>query len=61
MLWEALACIFGGGVRGMDAGMKIVARLRRDYVRDYLRCLDWIGVDHRQRSLAPNFAALLAA
>ncbi len=58
VLWEALACVFGGGVRGMDEGMQIVARLRCDYVRDYLRCLDWIGVDRRS-SLAPNFAALL--
>ena len=47
MLWESLACVFGGGVRGMDEGMKVVAELRRDYVRDYLRCLDWAGIDHR--------------
>jgi hypothetical protein len=58
VLWEALACAFGGGVRGMDAGMVIVRQLRRDYVRAYLRALDWIGVDHRA-ALAPNFAALL--
>lgn len=60
VLWEALACVFGGGVRGMDEGMKTVALLRRDYVRDYLRCLRWIGVD-RGASLAPNFVKLLAA
>jgi hypothetical protein len=60
VLWEALACAFGGGVRGMNAGMDLVRRLRRDYVRDYLRHLDWIGVDHRP-ALAPNFAALLEA
>ncbi|HLZ72878.1 MAG TPA: hypothetical protein VKV26_23485 [Dehalococcoidia bacterium] len=58
VLWEALACLFGGGVQGMDAGMQTVARLRRDYVRDYLRSLDWIGVDRRP-GLASNFAALL--
>jgi len=58
VLWEALACMFGGGVRGMDAGMNVVRQLRRDYVRAYLRALDWIGVDHRP-FLAPNFAALL--
>jgi hypothetical protein len=58
VLWECLACIFGGGVRGMDAGMEVVKRLRRDYVRDYLRHLDWIGVDHRA-ALAPNFKGLL--
>jgi hypothetical protein len=60
VLWEALACVFGGGVRGMDEGMNTVALLRRDYVRDYLRCLSWIGVD-RGTFLAPNFAKLLAA
>jgi hypothetical protein len=58
VLWEALACAFGGGVRQMDAGMQIVARLRRDYVRDYLCCLHWSGIDRRQ-TLAPNFVALL--
>lgn len=58
VLWEALACIFGGGVPGMDEGMRTVARLRRDYVRDYLRCLEFIGVERRP-TLAPNFAALL--
>jgi hypothetical protein len=58
VLWEALACVFGGGVRGMDAGMATVARLRRDYVRDYLRILSWIGIDHRP-TLAPNFAKVL--
>ncbi len=60
VLWEALACLFGGGVRGMDAGMQVVARLRRDYVRSYLGALQWIGVNHRP-FLAPNFVALLDA
>jgi hypothetical protein len=58
VLWEALACVFGGGVRGMDAGMAVVRRLRRAHVQDYLSCLDWIGIDHRG-ALAPNYAALL--
>src|SRR5579859_7324517 len=47
VLWEALACIFGGGVRGMDDGMRVVAQLRRDYVETYLRCLAWTGIEHR--------------
>lgn len=58
VLWEALACAMGGGVRRMDEGMKLVTSLQRDYVRDYLRCLDWIGVDHREM-LAPNFKQYL--
>lgn len=55
---EALACAFGGGVRKMEEGFAIVARLERDYVRDYLRCLDWVGID-RRATLAPSFAAAL--
>ena len=58
VLWECLACIFGGGVRGMDEGFKIVHKLRRDYVIEYLKTLGWIGVDHRF-SMAPNYAALV--
>jgi hypothetical protein len=58
VLWEALACIFGGGVRGMDAGMQIVRAMRRRYVQDFLRHLDWIGIEHRP-ALAPNFKAVL--
>jgi hypothetical protein len=58
VLWEALACVFGGGVRGMDRGMEIVRRMRRDYVQDYLRHLDWIGIEHRS-VMAPNYKAVL--
>jgi len=58
VLWEALACIFGGGVRGMDEGMAVVAKLRQDYVKSYVARLAWIGIDHH-RALAPNFAAVL--
>jgi hypothetical protein len=58
VLWESLACIFGGGVRHMDSGMAIVRSMRRRYVTDYLQYLDWIGI-HHQRMLAPNFKAVL--
>ncbi|MER3406655.1 MAG: hypothetical protein C4289_17045 [Chloroflexota bacterium] len=58
VLWEALACVFGGGIRGMGEGMQVVRRLRRDYVRDYLCCLAWVGIDRRP-TLAPNFKELL--
>jgi hypothetical protein len=58
VLWECLACIFGGGVRGLDAGMTIVKSLRRRYVQDYLGHLDWIGIEHRP-ALAPNFRSML--
>jgi hypothetical protein len=58
VLWEALACIFGGGVRAMDGGMAVVRSLRRHYVQDFLRHLDWIGIEHRPM-LAANFKAVL--
>jgi hypothetical protein len=58
VLWEALACVFGAGVRGMDAGMQVVRAMRRRYVEDLLRHLAWIGIEHRQ-ALAPNFKAVL--
>jgi hypothetical protein len=60
VLWEALACIFGGGVRHMDAGMQIVRNMRRHYVQDYLRHLDWIGIAHHS-ALTPNYKAVLEA
>jgi hypothetical protein len=60
VLWESLACIFGGGVRGMDRGMEVVKGLRRHYVRDYIRCMDWIGVDRRP-FLLPEYQELLSA
>ena len=53
VLWEALAVIFGGGVRGMDEGMKIVGRLRRDWVNAYLDRLAWAGV-MRRAALLPG-------
>jgi hypothetical protein len=58
VLWEALACMFGGGVHGMDTGMHIVWSLRRHYVKDYLQHLEWIGIEHRA-ALSPNYLAVL--
>jgi hypothetical protein len=46
VLWEALAIIFGGGVRGMDEGMRTVERLQRDWVRAYLGRLRDAGIEH---------------
>lgn len=59
VLWEALAIVFGGGVRGMNAGMAVVRRLRRDAVQGYVDRLRWTGVDRRGQ-LFPEFAANLA-
>ena len=57
---EALACALGGGVHHMAAGMKVVAQLRQRYVQDYLRHLDYIGVDRRP-TLSPGFKQILEA
>lgn len=56
VLWEALAVVFGGGLRGMDAGMRTVRRLRRDWVRAYMARAAWIGLD-RGDWLAPALRA----
>jgi hypothetical protein len=53
VLWEALAIIFGGGVRRIDEGMEIVARLRRDWVNAYVERLEWAGVPRRQGLISP--------
>ena len=42
----------------MDRGMQMVKRMRRRYVEDYLRHLDWIGIEHRA-AMAPNYKAVL--
>src|SRR5579883_3330160 len=49
VLWEALAIVFGGGVRHMDEGMKVVAQLKQHFVRDYLARLRYTGVDRSKR------------
>ena len=48
VLWEALAIIFGGGIKGMDDGMDVVKRLRRSWVNAYLDRLDSSGVPRRE-------------
>lgn len=58
VLWEALAVIFGGGVKGMDEGMARVRELQRDWVREYLRYTKVAGID-RSQSLIPPFQAML--
>ncbi len=49
VIWEALAVVFGGGVRQIDEGMEIVRRLQHDWIRDYLRYTKTAGVDRSQR------------
>ena len=58
VLWEALAIIFGGGIKGMDEGMSRVRELQRDWAREYLRYSKVAGVD-RTQSLIPPFQMML--
>jgi len=53
VLWEALAIIFGGGVHGMDEGMKIVQKLQQDFVRTYLDRCKQAGIDRSQVMMPP--------
>lgn len=52
VLWEALAIIVGGGVAQMDAGMAVVQRLQQEYLAQYVRRLQWIGVPKTPAQLA---------
>lgn len=60
VLREALAVIFGGGVEGAQAGMRKVERLLGDFVRQYLRYCDWIGI-HRGERFPKELARYLEA
>ena len=59
VFWEALAIVFGGGVHGMDEGMRIVERLQRDWLKLYIRRTDFVGMD-RGRWLFRGLRQLLA-
>lgn len=58
VLWEALAIIFGGGIKGMDEGMARVRELQRDWVREYVRYTKVAGIE-RGSKLLPPFQAML--
>ena len=59
VLWEAMAIISGGSVRGMADGMAAVDRLRSDYVSQYVRRLQYTGIDKQESALHPDLAAVL--
>ncbi len=59
VLWEALAVIFGGGVKGMDEGMQVVRRLQRDWMRAYLSHCRSVGLERGEQLIRP-FRMLLA-
>ncbi|MFQ5934069.1 MAG: hypothetical protein ACE5KI_05445 [Dehalococcoidia bacterium] len=58
VLPEALAVIFGGGVKGAKRGMHQVRQLMGDFVNHYLSCSDWLGLN-RRGSIPPELAKYL--
>ena len=59
VLWEALAIIAGGSVRRMAEGKAAVDRLRSDYVRQYVKRLQYTGIDKQESALHPDLVAVL--
>ena len=59
VLWEALAIIIGGGVANIAAGMAEVENLKRRYIEDYLKRMQWAGVNKTEANLSPDLAAFL--
>lgn len=58
VLVEALAVIMGGGVEGIRSGMRSAVHLLGDFVRQYLRNTQWVGLD-RSENLNEGLAAYL--
>ena len=59
VLWEAMAIISGGSLRGMTEGKAAVDRLRSDYVRQYVKRLQYTGIDKQESALHPDLATVL--
>ena len=59
VLWEALAIIFGGGVRHMAKGMETVKVLQKQYIEQYLARMQWIGIDKNAENIGPGLAEYL--
>ena len=58
VLSEALAVVMGGGLEGAQAGMRQVRRLMRDFVGQYLRYAEQLGIG-RGDSLSGGLARFL--
>ena len=59
VLWEALAIIIGGGVANIAQGMAVVEDFKQRYIEDYLKRLQWVGINKAESNLAPELAAFL--
>lgn len=59
VLWEALAIVIGGGVDNIAEGMAVVDDIKQRYIEDYLRRMQWAGVNKTEANLSPDLAAFL--
>ena len=59
VLWEALAIIIGGGIDNIARGMTVVEDFKQRYIEDYLRRMQWVGVNKTEANLSPDLAAFL--
>ena len=58
VLSESLAVVMGGGLEGAQAGMRHVHQLMGDFVRQYLRYTEQLGISRRE-SLSRGLARFL--
>lgn len=61
VLWEALAIVFGGGLHHIDAGMEVVKQLRQHYMEEYVRRIQWVGIDKTMDDLVPGLQEFLSS
>ena len=59
VLWEALAIIIGGSVANMAQGMAVVEDFKQRYIEDYLKRMQWAGINKTEANLSPDLAAFL--
>ena len=59
VLWEALAIIIGGGVANIAQGMAVVEDFKQRYIEDYLKRMQWVGINKTESNLSPDLAAFL--
>ena len=59
VLWEALAIIISGSVANMAQGMAVVEDFKQRYIEDYLKRMQWAGINKTEANLSPDLAAFL--
>ena len=59
VLWEALAIVIGGSVANIAQGMAVVADIRQRYIEDYLRRMQWAGINKTEANLSADLTAYL--